>query len=680
MSLDLYKRERDRAVSWESGAPVAAADSGAEQAWDDAITEMMHISSSITEQRNQAEFVDDLIGKVHSATGERLQNPFDLSSGRADEYDAQGNAVSHREVAMAKFRSRIGEIRKQRPDLQLPDATPEVLAAGGKAIGDRYIAERDRASFARQNAPWTTDLAYIAGSIAGSMADPVNLAATALTLPFSAAGSIGRAALTGAAVNAASQAAVTGLNYDYRRQIDPNYTYEAALDEVLAAAAGGAILEGGAVALGRGLSRLAGGSPAATPQVPRTSPAATPAKPRAIKDAENIVSREAVKRNARPPGVKKDLTPQAQHNAAADQAMRQLELGEPVRVDAPVVERPVRATESVQAEVGEAFVTRRDAMGGEVEPRPLSPQARRIFDEMPEDLKNALYSEGSYQDGIRQARDLLDDADVQALIDAHQTDPKVAEANRFIAEAARRYAAYGTDEAVISRAMAHPDESVKALGGALTDAAPKWAALKDAIAKGEASPNLDITNDLLDATSMVMEAKARGVDIDTLLQSPDMAANSDSEIARMLARNLYGMTSVAKPATRGKIAKFLDEFATEAAKAPKSQAMGAAPDTAATALKSAGREDMLPLIEARTTEEAAEKMATSKAADIDDEIIMEANRLMAENPDLKVMVDEDGKEVSKGLFEEYERLDEEIRAAETIDACVTGKPLAENAQ
>ena len=53
-----------------------------------------------------------------------------------------------------------------------------------------------------------------------------------------------------------------------------------------------------------------------------------------------------------------------------------------------------------------------------------------------------------------------------------------------------------------------------------------------------------------------------------------------------------------------------------------------------------------------------------------DAVIQEANRLRAENPDIKVL-DEDG--VERSLDDVFDEADEEIAAAADLEACALGR-------
>lgn len=832
MTLSMYKKERDRAVAWETGTPAVAADSGAEAAFWSVFQEMEHVAASNSDEINRAEYFDEIIGKVRDATGETLQNPMNFSKYRAQNYDDAGNPVYMRDVELNKFRARIDQIGKDRPDLRF-DVSEQGLAAASQRIGQRYDEQAKRDQLSRSNAPWTTTAAGFLGGAAAGMKDPINIVSMALTLPFGAAAGVGRAAVVGAASGGLSQTAITGLNYDYRRQIDPSYTYQSAVEEIAMASFGGLVLEGGGALLAKGARAARNrftqpGTPAAPAPAPAASAAApapaqaalaqqaAPAKPapksRKRKDAEAIVSRENLLTNPKPPGTPDTPAAQATHTAAAKLAAQQMEAGERVDVSSILGSQPSgrqgRVMDPSGREIGVSYevVDARRLISSHnddlaVDPRfPPELQPRDRSRAASQDQINAIAADlrpewlgvsprsdsgapivgpdGIVESGngrvlaLRRAysrngpqaaayRQYLVDqgfdvgnveqpvlvarrttelskaeregfvhssntatvarmgAGEQALADARlltpdmvavldQHGPYSAEFARKIfaelpaeergnlvmeggvlsADGIRRIngmmlgRAYG-DAKLLGRALEDPDSNIKAIAGALTDVAPKWTVLRDGVATGRVEASMDITKDLLDAVKMVMRARDEGIKLADLMKQNEMFGGP-SEFSKIIARNFFNNGDMARQVSQAKIAKFLKDFATEADKVqagPRLFGEALKPDDVmTTALKNADRPDLIDLVEAKTTAEAAEAAAQKNAAEIEDQILMEANRMMADNPGLKVKIMEDGKEVEKGLFEAFQELDAEIEAAKTIDLCIVGKPAAETAE
>lgn len=792
MSLNLYKRETDRARSWETGVPAAGFDNGMAEAFWAAFEEMRHVENIDANRRNRHEYVQSALDKVRDATGETIRNPYDFYGGV--EYTRYDGDESPEKVpvfarSMQKMRSRIDELRKSRPDLGLTDLSAEDITAGSEAIGRKYFEAEQASAFGRQNGTYLSGFAAFAGKAIGGLSDPLNMAS--MLAGGGPAKTVLGATARGAAVNMASQAAVTSLAYDYRRKIDPDYTYQSAVDEVLAAGVAGGILEGAGSAIAKGFGLMG--------------------KTRRLKDAEAIVSRETFLRQEKPPGTPQTASGVVAHQTAARTVVEQIQASLPINPPpTPAPGRMGRVIDAsgreldVQYELREAreLITSHsddlvpdprfpqnlqprdrsraasqeqiNKIAAELRPEWLGPSPRsdagapvigsdgivesgngrvlalrRAYQrdgQQIADYRQFLQDQGFDPDQLKEpvlvARRVTDLSQAdrekfvhasntstvarmsqgeQALADARLLTPELldtldrtgtpysAEFARAVfkglpqEERANLVDAYGVlsndgirriqgmmlgraygDPAFLGRALEDADSNIKAIAGALTDAAPQWALLRDGVATGRVEPAMDVTADLLDAVRMVMKARDEGIKLPDLMNQAEMFGGP-SGFAKIMARNFFNNGDMTRQASKARIGQFLKEFATEARKAeagPRLLGDALKPeDVLATALGKADRQDLLPLIEARTTPEAAEKMAVSKAAEIDDQIIMEAQRMMAENGNLTVMVpDGKGGEEAKNLLDAFEELDAEIKAAQTIDACVTGKPIAETAE
>ncbi len=105
----------------------------------------------------------------------------------------------------------------------------------------------------------SSGLGEFAGNMWGSLHDPALLAATAATFPitYGAGGSVTslvlRTALTEGLIGMASEVPIQLDVMDFKERIDSPYTVEDAIQNVLAAGAGSAVLAGAGAALGRTL-------------------------------------------------------------------------------------------------------------------------------------------------------------------------------------------------------------------------------------------------------------------------------------------------------------------------------------------------------------------------------------------------------------------------------------------
>ena len=141
------------------------------------------------------------------------------------------------------------------------------------------------------------------------MTDPINAASMLFGAP---AGGILRTAIIEGAINAGSEAVVQGVNYDWRKQIDPNYSAGDALSEVAAAGVGGAVLGGGLKGLAAVWER-----------------AKTGQWPSHVRDTANIVTREAAAPASR---FEPSVAGETAHQGALFKAADDIAQGRPVEL------------------------------------------------------------------------------------------------------------------------------------------------------------------------------------------------------------------------------------------------------------------------------------------------------------------------------------------------------------
>lgn len=124
--------------------------------------------------------------------------------------------------------------------------------------------------------------------------------------------------------------------------------------------------------------------------------------------------------------------------------------------------------------------------------------------------------------------------------------------------------AYG-DANLVSALSETGDETIKAFGGALMDAAGDFAKLRAAIAAGHVDPSVDLTPKLLDAARVVSEAKQRRISIKDAVGQRDMLAGSLDPLVESILRAAYGENLTGR-ISRGKLADLLSFYAEEAPK------------------------------------------------------------------------------------------------------------------
>jgi hypothetical protein len=147
-------------------------------------------------------------------------------------------------------------------------------------------------------------------------------------------------------------------------------------------------------------------------------------------------------------------------------------------------------------------------------------------------------------------------------------------------EGARRMAsamlskAFGGDSAVVSRLLETGDDGIKALGKALTDAAPGIAKLKAAISRGEVSADFDPTKPLLDAVRVVEQARKAGMSVSDVLVQQD-AFNPLHPMTEQFLKAAYGDTL--KRASYGKASEALKTYLDEAGRQTGGDMFGGGP-------------------------------------------------------------------------------------------------------
>lgn len=231
--------------------------------------------------------------------------------------------------------------------------------------------------------------------------------------------------------------------------------------------------------------------------------------------------------------------------------------------------------------------------------------------------------------------------------------------------------AYG-EPVLLGRALEDTDNNIKSIAGAMADSSAPWAKMRDAVARGEIPAGMDITDDLMNAVRLVMKARDEGRTVKDLVNQAEMFGGPD-ELSKILARSMFTDMDMRRPAGRARMAEFLRDYADEAMKNEAGPRLFGDPLDASDILKSslerAGRNDLLRVAEERLTPEAQEKLAedpmTAEAS------IMDAQRLRAEKSG--IMVDIGDGAGPRSLDEIMDEADDEIAAANEIEACTIGR-------
>jgi hypothetical protein len=235
--------------------------------------------------------------------------------------------------------------------------------------------------------------------------------------------------------------------------------------------------------------------------------------------------------------------------------------------------------------------------------------------------------------------------------------------------------AYG-DSVVLGRVLESVDNNIRAIGGAMADAAGDIAALRAAVAAGEVPAGMDISADLLEAVALVMRARDAGRPLIELISQGDLLFDA-SPISTTLLRAMFRDGDLRTPLGRERIAAMLRDYAREAAKVTDGPMLLGEPlearDVLSAAARKAGREDLAAGLEARLEPEAIR--AGNEKPEANDAIVQEAFRLAESRPDLTVEVKVGDTASQVKIADLLLELDDEIAAAKQLQGCAVGSDI-----
>ncbi|WP_259667253.1 hypothetical protein [Rhizobium lentis] len=188
-----------------------------------------------------------------------------------------------------------------------------------------------------------------------------------------------------------------------------------------------------------------------------------------------------------------------------------------------------------------------------------------------------------------------------------------------------------SEPTLLGRTLEDTDNNIKAIGGALADAAGPWAKMRDAVARGEIPAGMDVTQDLMDAVSLVMRARDEGSTVSNLVNQAEMFGGP-GELAKILARAMFSDADLKRPVGRARLSAFLRDFADEAMKNDAGPRLFGdalqASDILKSSLDRVGRQDLMRVAEDRLTPDAIERLEND--LDVTEAAIMDAERLLAD--------------------------------------------------
>lgn len=245
----------------------------------------------------------DFMSQFYKESGQQLQAWITPKTGYLGPAD-----FSPDEALETSARGMFDAWKKQNPQsaLTFPDRDfidKEAVRRGAATISSGKTMER-------RSTGWASAVGGFAGTMTGAMTDPIN--AVSVLFGAGAASGVLRTALIEGGIGMASEGVIQGLNYDWRKQVEPDYSMSDALGEVAAAGAGGAILGGGIKGLAAAWQRAKTGS-----------------WPSHVKDTANVVTREAAIPSGR---FEQSVQGAAAHQAALTKSLDDMIQGRPVEL------------------------------------------------------------------------------------------------------------------------------------------------------------------------------------------------------------------------------------------------------------------------------------------------------------------------------------------------------------
>lgn len=290
--------------------------------------------------------------------------------------------------------------------------------------------------------------------------------------------------------------------------------------------------------------------------------------------------------------------------------------------------------------------------------------ARMITNAVLAQVRSGDVTAASNRGAVRSWLDGLSTSERSGLVDA---DGGLNQEGRRRFEAALLSRAYDAPD-LIEKLIEHLDNDIKAIGGAMQDAAGPWAKMRAAAARGDIPPALDPTGRLLDAVRLVQRARESGQKVFDLLNQEDIFAGQVDPITGAFVRMFFRNDAMTAPAGRKSVAEALAGYVDEAMAENGGGLLGRAERPGQILL---GEERAPPVPSSRPAEEVA------RAPETQDALYQEVNRLMASREidvPMGEVVDESGKVVAlkRSAMDLMDEADRAINDAATIAVCAFG--------
>lgn len=160
-------------------------------------------------------------------------------------------------------------------------------------------------------------------------------------------------------------------------------------------------------------------------------------------------------------------------------------------------------------------------------------------------------------------KDMIPANEHNAIFDQHGSISQ--DAQRRV-NAALLHKAYD-DEGINQLLTENTDNELTSLGKALSQAAPKWASMRDMAQKGEIPSDLDITQNIVDATHLILKARREDMPLPEMLKTFDMFSGAVDPITVDIVEALHTNPKMTRFNSADKITDFFTRYADNAQKA-----------------------------------------------------------------------------------------------------------------
>lgn len=143
-------------------------------------------------------------------------------------------------------------------------------------------------------------------------------------------------------------------------------------------------------------------------------------------------------------------------------------------------------------------------------------------------------------------------------------DGQLSQDGRKRIQAALMQAAYG-DSDIVEEMFDSTDTDIKAIGEALKSVAGQWANMRDSAKLGAINPQVDITQNLLQAIGLIRKARRDNTMVFDLVNQPDLMTGEAPDVTTVaLLRMMYSGQYMTRAVGKDKLAKSLGDYVTGA--------------------------------------------------------------------------------------------------------------------